>query len=192
MSEVHYEIVNDFSSVKPNADQLLNEIKANGVDITTEVLGVRNDDIDVYINFASSILQSEKDALDIIVSNHVPVIETNRILSIIPRVSDIKNNTYRRIATFNFPGSTYATANSVSYMASGITSYDIRIIDQKNGEVLLTKTLNNEYESRQELGVLSNVSENEAVLLVFAKKNDGGGNKKIYIENINIEYVSSS
>lgn len=190
MSENHYEIVNDFNSNIPNADQLLNEIN-NNIVITTEARGIRHDDNDVYIIFVSIISQSEIDELDIIISNHIPSVETNETLPITPRVSNVKTDTYRRVSTFGFPGSTFAKANSISYMATGITSYDIRIIDKKNGEVLLTTNLNNTNESRQELGILSNLSKDPAVFQVFVKKNGGNSNKRVYIENINIEYVST-
>lgn len=185
---VNYKVVDDFNNVNPNPDQLFLEIEADA-NITTTVSGVRSDSTDVEIIFETSISQSEKDALDIIIANHVPTIETNKTLSIIPRVSSVKNTDYRRIATFAFPGSTYATANSISRMSSGITSYNIRIIDRKNGQVLLTTNLNNTSETRQELGVLSNLPEEESVFQVLVKRN-GGSNKQVYVENINIEYVS--
>jgi len=187
---VNYKIVDDFNSVDPNPDQLFLEIQAD-VNITTTILSVRSDEINVYIIFETEIIQSEKDALDIIVSNHVPTIETNKILRIIPRVWSVKNSTYRRIASFYFPGSNYATANVVSRMVPGITSYDIRIIDRTRGEVLLTKNLNNTEESRQELGPLSNLSTEPTIFQILVKKNGGNYDNRVLIENINIEYVSS-
>jgi hypothetical protein len=76
-------------------------------------------------------------------------------------------------------------------MANGIDSYDVRIIDSENGQVLLTSNLTNTTESRQELGVLSNVPQDSSTFQVLIKRNGGSGNKKVYIENINIEYVST-
>ena len=190
MSEV-YSISVDFDGIFPNTNQLSAEIE-NSINIITDHIGIETQYDNIVIKFNSNLLEEEKEELDIIVTNHIPNNDpiTNNVLTIIPRVSTVKRNQYQRIATFMFPGSTFAKAFSISHMDSEINSYDIRIVDRKNGEVMLTKNLNNTVESIQELGVLNNISSDKTTLEVNVKRN-GDSSKKVYIQNINIEYVSN-
>tara|TARA_R110001599_G_scaffold287650_2_gene490240 strand:+ start:827 stop:1417 length:591 start_codon:yes stop_codon:yes gene_type:complete len=186
-----YTIPIHFSGIAPNIAQLGDEIEAS-VDITTSFLGITTEYDDVNILFSLEISPTENTALDNLVGAHVPIFipNTNSILPIMPRTTNIRKTTYQRVATFRFPGSTFARANSISHMDIGATSYDIRITDKDNGQVLLTRNLTNTEESRQDLGVLSNLSTTETILQVYVKRNGGSNNHRVCIENVNIEYVS--
>lgn len=191
MSEI-YTISVSFGGVFPNTQQLSSEIIADSINITTGLIGIGTEDDVVTIIFASQISPGEKLALDTIVANHVPNNDPipNDILPIIPRISTITEDKYRRIVTFRFPGSTFARVNTISCMEPGVDSYDIRIVDRDNGALMLTTNLTNTIESTQQLGTLSNLSIDETTLQVYVKRNGGLSHNKIHIENINIEYVS--
>jgi len=184
-----YSILNDFGGVSPNMNQLYQEID-DEINILTKPYGGNIDGDSITLGFESSISPSEKSALDNVVSNHVPVfiIETSKQFTILPKKNNYKHTRFVRIATDVFPGSTYAKAKSISYMGSGVTSYDIQIYDKTNKQVLLNTNLTNSTESIQDLGELTNIPSSSSQLEISIRKN-GTKSSKMYIENVIIYYI---
>lgn len=124
-------------------------------------------------------------------TSSINIIETrnaDRNLPIIPKTTVINNSGYIRIATEIFSGSQYATAKSISYMDSSVTSYDIQIYDKYNKQILLTKNLTNTQEGLQDLGVLSNLPLSSTQLEISVKRNGGNAASNIYIQSVTIYY----
>ena len=178
-----YSISIDFGGTVPNIGQLHNEIVDSS--IAKNLYGVTSYEDVVDISFDATLSGPEKTTLDGLVAAHVPVYipSTPNSLNIIPKTGSVKSSSYTRIAANLFPGTTYATAKSVSY--STATSYDIQIYDKNNQQILLTANLTNSEESIQDLGVLSNLSVDQTQIEISVKKTGGG---KAYIESIIICY----
>ena len=183
-----YSITTDFGGVEPNVGQLHLEIEAN-VNITKTLYGVTPYGDTVNIEFDLTLSGAEKTELDNIVANHVPfsVTYTDKSHIITPNISETNKSSYRRVATTIFPGATYAKAESISYMESNGTSYDIQIFDKTHKQILLNANLTNTEEDIQDLGELSNLSSNPCQIEVSIKKNGG---TKVYIESLTINYNS--
>ena len=185
-----YSIISDFGGVDPNTTQLHTEIEAES-GITKTLLSVNTlaDVVDIIFDLALSV--GEKTLLDNIVTNHVPNNnpETNKTIVLTPRSANSKNSTFRRMGTFYFPGTTYATAKSISYLNSGATSYDILIFDLDNNQELLNTNLTNTSEMCKDLGELTNVSPNPTRVEISIKRNGGNSSKKVHLESITISYV---
>ena len=184
-----YSIVTDFGGVTPNIGQLHNEIIAN-VNIIKTLYGVSQYNDVVDIQFDLTLSGPEKTELDSIVSSHVPVYipATPNKLNIVTRTNPVKNSSYTRVGTEIFLGSTYATAKAISWMESGITSYDIEIFDKDNHQILLTANLTNTEESVQDLGTLSNLPTSPIQIEISVRKNGGSNKDKVYVESVIICY----
>ena len=184
-----YSITTNFGGVSPNLLQLHNEIVDN-INILKYLKGVVPFEDSVNIIFDLSLSAPEKTELDGIISSHVPIYipELSERMTIRSKISSTKKKSYIRLGTEIFLGSTYATAKTISYMDSNVTSYDIQIFDKDNHEILLTKTLTNTTESVQELGILSNVSTIPTQIEISVKKNGAGGGK-VYVESVTICYA---
>ena len=180
----NYFVTTHFGGVNPNTTQLHTEIESN-INITKVLQGINHTENNVDIVFDISLSAPEKTELDGVVSSHVPVFEIaleNEIIINIEKHS--KKSSFRKIATYIFPGATYAKAKSVSYMNSDATSYDILIFDKDNKQILLQSNLTNTTESIQELGELSNLSSEMIRVEISIRRNGGNSSTKVYIESI--------
>lgn len=108
-------------------------------------------------------------------------------------VLTLRNNTsnktsFNRMGSYEMTAMKTATVKSVSWMDSGVTSYDIEIFDKTNHEILLSTNLTNTTESIQNLGVLSNLPTSSSQIEISVKKNGGDKKDKIHIESVTICY----
>lgn len=182
-----YSVINDFGAINPNISQLYDEIVNSSITEILERVSQEQDNVEIV--FISTISPAEKTTLDGIVASHIPVYipVTNNKLIIVGKTNSI-NSSFTRTGTEIFKGSTYAIAKSISYMDSGATSYDIRILDKTNKTILLSTNLTNTEESIQDLGVLSNLSTSTSQIEVSIRKNGGNKKDKVYIESVTIYF----
>jgi hypothetical protein len=92
MTEI-YSIIEHFSGNTPNSTQLISEIESNS-DIVTPINGITiNEDIVEFL-FNTSISETEKSALNLIVSNHIPgpIIKYEKINTVHFVIFDYKQN----------------------------------------------------------------------------------------------------
>jgi hypothetical protein len=190
-----YSVSVDFSGVAPNPSQLEDEIINNQDLINAGVIpnfqGIRTHLDEVYIDFSVALNASEKTVLNGIVSSHVPV-NTPSLkykITLFPDRIIFKNSVYTLASASEFDGGSYAIARSISYMKSGVTSYDIQIIDKNNKTVLLTKNLTNTDQSLQDLGVLTNLPSDRTQIEISVRKNGGSKHNKVFLYSVTIEYV---
>ena len=172
-----------------NPDQLFNEIKAN-TNISPNCIIVFNVGDNVDIKFISPLSGAELAVLNTIIANHVPKSITGNIINNIIISSDqVTTNTYTTIASFSFPGTNLwrnvSNIKVISFMEYGGTSYMVRIYDITNNNQVCLKTFSNTDENIYDLGILSNLPNNESIFEVQAKIS---GSTVAYIKNINIYY----
>ena len=180
-------IASDFGgSFSPR--QFHDEIE-NDVTITTNLIGINTTGDAVDIIFSSALSGAEETQLNSLISSYSyqQMFETKNIVTVNPKVESVNTDSYRRIMVYIYPGNVYNTINNikvVSYMDSGITSYDIQIRNATNGTTIVTKNLTNTTEQINDLGTLSNIPNSEARLEISVKKTGGNSSKYVYIESI--------
>lgn len=186
MTEV-YDITDFTNGVK--SSQLYDEIITNS-NITTKLVGIRVHTGNVDIVFQLSISTEEKTELDSIVSAHNP--DTNNANANNVNTDYVSNlavnwssniGSYARIATFIFRGDIFTINNVkfVGYMDSNVSSYDVRIINSSNTDILAEQTFSNTAEQVNTIATISNIPISETVLEIHAKKNSG---RQIFINNV--------
>src|SRR3989304_9325209 len=169
-------IASDFGgSFSPR--QFHDEIE-NDVTITTNLIGINTTGDAVDIIFSSALSGAEETQLNSLISSYSyqQMFETKNIVTVNPKVESVNTDSYRRIMVYIYPGNVYNTINNikvVSYMDSGITSYDIQIRNATNGTTIVTKNLTNTAEQINDLGTLSNIPNSEARLEISVKKTGG-------------------
>lgn len=179
-----YNITEFTSGIK--SSQLYEEIIDNS-NIITVLTGIRIHTLEVEIVFQSVISSEERTELDGIVSSHVPdnsitTTSTKFINNLVTNWKG-KSGTYTRVAAFIFKGDilTIDTIKFVGYKHSNVSSYDVRVINTNNTNILTEQTFSNSSEQLNDMIPISNIPTEEVLLEVHAKKNSG---KEIYIDNI--------
>ncbi len=170
LATLHTEIVND-GGIVPNL---------NGINMTDDVID---------IIFDSSLSAGEQTTLDNIISSHdsSATYSTIQVVDINPRNGFYSTSDYIRVASLVYQGDIYNNINKIfvaSYMDPAITSYDIKVEDITNNNVIVIKNLTNTAEVINNLGTLSNIPTNQAKLEVQIKKTGGPAGKKVYVDTI--------
>lgn len=142
--------------------------------------------------FNSSLTSQEENVLSSLVSSHdpSPLIPREKFFSINPHVTQIKNNYYTSVFTFEYPGSFHiGTINYINVIAKSKNStndFDIRVMNQTHFQILCEKTNQNntEYQSI-DLGTISNVPEEPTLLEIQIKSES---KKWVYVTQAIIYY----
>jgi hypothetical protein len=103
-----------------------------------------------------------------------------------------KNATYTTMYSFSYPGSDITTLDKVSCMSSmdvGVTSYDVRLFDITNSQVIFSINLNHTVQVVSSISTFNNLPSTDAVFEVQARKNGGSGNQNIYVDDITVIYI---
>ena len=181
-----YSVVNDFSGQPPKLGQLYDEIESSSITQTLERVSQYSDVVQVV--FTSAISSPEKTILDGIISSHVPDNTPSTIYQMDIVINEnTKSSGYRRFASVILPKSTYARAESISWIDDSSSTYTIMIYDKTNKQILLETTLSNQTENVQQLGELNNLSSERSQIEVSLKRNGNKG--RAYLENVTIHYV---
>ena len=181
-----YSVVNDFTEQNPNIGQLYDEIQNSSITEFLERISQYSDIVQIV--FTHTISPAEKTILDSIVSSHVADNTPSTIhqMDIIIN-ANTKSSGYKRFASAILPKSSYARAESISWIDDPTGSYTILLYDKTNKQILLETTLSNSVETVQQLGELNNLSNNRSQIEISLKRNGNKG--KAYLENITIHYI---
>lgn len=149
----------------------------------------------VEIIFDNALDGTDQTTLDTLISTHVPDNTLSKSqFFIVPTIKqDTKSNNYTKVATFKYPGSissgTIDYIEIISYMDSGITSYSVRVVDKTNNLIIAEKNdITNTVYSSIDLGTISNVMLNSAIIELHVKLVGASGNAKVYIDNLIVYY----
>lgn len=193
MSEYSYtkSITTDFGG-SINTTYLQNEIIAE-TSITSTLKRIDRVGDAIYIVFDTELSGAEQTLLTTVISNHnSSVVESYSIVSNISlKDYEIKTNTYKRFGTFVYPGKNN-TQNiikicAVAFIDLNQTSFSIRIDDKTNDLTIAENTFTNTTETLLDLGTISNVPDEQAIIEVCVKK-DGVGGGKGYLDSVTFYY----
>lgn len=169
------------------------EIVAEG-GIAPTLLRVDTVDDVVDIVFDAALSGGEQTTLTTLIGNHdhtVPV-TYNNVSKISLKNETISTSTYKRFGTFIYPGSnhtgTIAKICGIGHMDIGVTSYSIKVDDKTNGTTIAVNTFTDTTEGFINLGTVSNIPTEEAMIEICVKKTGGTGNKKAYLDSITFYY----
>jgi len=185
-------VTSNFSGNAPELRKLHDEINGeNG--ITPGIIGITMTDDNVDVIFDATLSAGEQTTLDGLLSSHnnSPIKGRDNFHVVNPRINTIKSTSYSRVVAFKYDGAdkigTIDYIDIISYKHSNITSYSARIYDKTNNNIIAEKTgMTNDVEEIHDLGTISNVPTDKAILELQMKKVGGNNNNKIYIESLNI------
>lgn len=171
LKQFHEEVVAD-GGIAPNL---------TGVTMTADV---------VDIAFDAALSAGEQTTLDGLISSHTPDVSKPKVqfYTETAQKQTIKTTSYSRSIRFTYPGSDrIGLIDYVSVLTSkdsNMTSYDIRLYDKTNNNVMAEVTgLTNTSDDANDLGTISNIPAGKAILEIHAKRVGGKSNSKIYIDN---------
>jgi len=153
-------------------DQLRDEINNDG-GITPTCTFINTDGDVVTINFSVSLSTGEETTINSIISAHTPIVIYKSQSSYSFSSGSIIDTIYSSILTFIYPGSNQITdlgiINVTSYMDSGGTSYQIRLFDVTNTNVLASGSFTNTTININSLTSIANIPTDQAVCEVQIK-----------------------
>jgi hypothetical protein len=186
MTSYTYSLSSDFGgNLKPR--QLHNNILASA--ITETLQGIVGTGDVVNIIFDTALSSGDQTILDGLVSSYVmlPDYDVYNHLPVVPNGVAFNQPAYRLFARCIYPGS--VIANTIlfikidSYMDVGITSYDIRVRDATNNNVMATANFTNTVFTINDLGTISNVPTGEIAIEMDVRRNGGNNTLNVYINN---------
>jgi hypothetical protein len=107
---------------------------------------------------------------------------------------DVKQTSYKTVGEIIHLGiddnGQILEAKVIAYKDSGVTSYDVRIVDKENGSVVICEAtgLTNDEKSVVDLGTISNQPDGESIFEVQIKKTGGNGNERVHLNTVLIKY----
>lgn len=170
-------------------DQLQTTINADPA-IGAECLAIINKGDDVKFIFDASLSGGELGTLDTLMSNHVPVVQTQRtvLASLVPPKYKFSSAYYMRVVTFVYGGTNELPGLTniaiASYQGPNVTDYTIRCIDVGNDSVTMAEaTFSNTDEAVNDISIVTQLPSGPSTL-EFQVKVNGTTNGWVYIENI--------
>lgn len=103
-----------------------------------------------------------------------------------------KNTSYTTMYSFTYTGSEIDSINKItllSYMDSGITSYDIRLFDVTHSAVIASANYANTNQAIKTITAFSNLPTTDSICEIQAKKNGGSNGSTIHVDDITIIYT---
>lgn len=166
---LNYSVSSDFGG-SINLSQFHQEIDDES-GITTAFIGLTKDGDDIEIIFEEEPSSGEQTIITSLISSHVPDFSKPRInfFPVFPESRKTKNSNYTTIATFEYPGSNkIGIINYIDVFSkckkNGET-YDIRVINYENSDVLVESTgLNNTDYQTIDLGAITNIPSTKSIL----------------------------
>lgn len=167
------------------------QLEINENESISDCLYIDTVDDNIYLYFPLMLSDAEITILESIMAAHVPPPPSLTLLSavVIPTNLDRTNNTtYTKFCTYTYLGtireSPLKSIYVVGHMDSGVTDYSIRILDITNNLVIVEQTFTNTAESSLDLGVLSNIPVNQAILEMQIRKSGGNNSKRVYVNSL--------
>ena len=193
MATYTYSLASDFGgSIKEH--QFHEEVDGESGITSGTLVGINLSGDVVDIIFDGSLSGGEQTTLDGLVSSHTPDNSKPREKFFIatPNRVSTKSTNYQKLGTFKYGGSkklgTIDYIDIISYKEESPTSYSVRIHDRTNDQQIAEVTgLTNTEEEDIDMGTISNVPTDPAVLEVHAKRVGANGNsRKIYVDSVTI------
>lgn len=154
--------------------------------ISVQFFGLNVYDDVVEIIYESSLSGAEEIELNSIISSYIPLEgpEKNKFFQVFPSVTSVISLSWTSVGIFKYAGSVVdGLINYVDLIArtgSSLTTYDARVVNTANGQILCSVSgLNNTTYQLNDLGVISNIPEEETILDIQVKRN---GVSTIYIQ----------
>lgn len=173
MSTEVYTLSTDLSSGMEN-QKLQDEINADeGIaPNATGIIGdAAGDTATIY--FDGTLTGGEKTTLDGIIAAHDPSMTGEQISNISVSATEITNNNYVAVITFNFAGTdnikNVSNFKVISYMDNGGTNYSLKLIDLTNNNTICTTSCSNLIDDVCDMGTVSNLPTSEAIFELQAK-----------------------
>ena len=189
MTAITKSLLSDFGgSIK--LSQLHEEISSS----VPELSKINLDDDVVEIVFDSTLDAGQLVTVESKITGHAPNNSPPKIKFFTHIGRSTKNSDYTRIGgSFKYQGSErIGLINYIevlSYKQSSITSYDVRIYDKTNKNVLVEKTGNsNNNVEVIDLGEITNIPTNNAILEIQARRVGGSGRNRVYVDQALIYY----
>ncbi len=190
MSVEVYSLSVDFSG-NLNRTQFHQEIVDNGTLPT--LVGVHDTEDIINIEFDSSLNAGQQTTLNGLVSSHIPSTIPKILLTetILPKKDTYSNTSYTRAASYiyNPTINTLYCVKVLSYMDTGITSYDLQLFDKTHGNIIVTKNSTNTDEELVDVGTLTNMPTVESILELNVKRTGGKKNNNVYLESIGFYFI---
>lgn len=195
MASIYKSMDDDFSG-NFKVSQFHDELSANVV--TSNISGANFQYIatnanDIEIVFGNSLTVTETTALNGLVSSHIPDNSKPKknFFPVAPTRTNINSTSYQKCVAFKYAGSenigTLDYVEIIAYKDSSITSYDVRIYDKSNGNIIAEKTGNtNDVSEIIDLGTISNVPTGASVFECQVRKTGGNNKKYVVIDEIMI------
>lgn len=193
MSIINYSLSSDFSG-NIREDQFHSEIKANA-QITSSFDGIVKKGDVVSVKFFENISGAEANVLNLIIQSHAPDYSAVRKykMTLPVMINSLTSNNWVRFAMGKFPGTnTIGLINYIdiqSHMNSSLTSYDIKVFDRANVDVICMHTLTNTTLTSQSLGNILYQPISTTDIECLAKINGGNG-ESVNIKSVDIWYGS--
>lgn len=125
------------------------------------------------------------DVKDIIPDSIMKVSSSNRTY--------ITSSSYNTIMSISVVGENLRHIKTIKVLSykqnNNIDSYDVRIYDATNDQIIAESNFNNLIPIVNDLGTLSNLPNEEAVLEIQCKKNGGNNNQRVYALECTIIYT---
>lgn len=183
MTEYLKSLSEDFNgNILPS--QLHEEIIGNTT-ITTAFQGITSYLDDISIVFESALSNVEVNALNGIISNHIPDLAPQRVMAyrIFPETRKVKSDAWQSIVSFQFPGTKYN--GDVHYIdvvsnaeIAGMT-YQVQISQRSTNMVLATDTFENVLLDTNTIAILQPFPENRDIIDISVKSSNRNRNVNI-------------
>lgn len=188
-----YSLTTDF----PNGliSNELHKILSESVAISVQFVGINTYDDVVEILYETSLSGAEELELNSIISAYAPSngAQKTNFYHVYPNMLSITSLSWTTVGVFKYGGSNEKGLinyfDVISKTSSALTSYDVRVVDSTNGTILCSvSNLDNTAYQLNDLGVISNIPEDEAMLEIQMKRN---GLTTVYIQAL-IVYVNNA
>ena len=191
MRIINKKVHDHFRDLNPNLEKLHSEVKSEP-GITAKIKGINKTGDNIDIIFDRDLTPDEHIALDNLVTSHINTDPKKKQIfyNITPKKSDITTkNSYTQVSIFKYGGSNIiGPINYIEIISNkdpDVTSYDVRVINIKTGDIIAEKTemTNNSLEIH-DLGTISNIPTTAGIFELQAKKIGESRKSSIHIESI--------
>jgi len=122
-------------------------------------------------------------------SARTAIVDSTRIeneITISPAVLKVNNNDFFRVGGYILPTLKHKLfkIEVISFMDTAATSYDIKILDVDNQNIIANANFTNTSEAMMDLGTLTNVPDGNTQLDILVRKNGGGISDYAYVTSI--------
>jgi hypothetical protein len=179
-----YSIKNDIITSQLSAGQLHETIKTFLVLTSAKYIGINTNADVMYITFSEEITNLEKIDLDLLVSNHQSISNTQIIeyITFYPKITDISSTNYFSIGTVPYSGTlnvgTITSIDVIGYLDNGVTSADIQIINRDNNAIICTENFYSSSLTTFNFTNIDNVPQLLSLLDISIKINKNGNSTK--------------